>query len=144
MGSSAKLRAEHLDADGAIPAAVEQRRSEAVQFENAFARKGATVQALADHALSIFGLQRIGELQIGDVVERYRRQVVPRVVTEAEVPGVDHQAGTPAAARGPHDLHAVADRRNRAQRGVFHRHARAYTVKQLGAALNALPMAPSQ
>jgi hypothetical protein len=122
----------------AVPPAVEQRRGEAVQFEHAFARQGATVQAFADHALSILRLQRIGELQIGDVVEGYRCKVFPCVVAEAEVPAVDHQAGPPAAVRGPHGVHAVVDRRNRAQRGVFHRHACADTVKQLGAALNAL------
>jgi hypothetical protein len=93
---------------GAVPPAVEQRRGEAVELENALARQGATVQAFADHAVPILGLQRIGELQIGDVVEGYRCKVFPCVVAEAEVPAVDHQAGPPAAVRGPHGVHAVS------------------------------------
>jgi len=64
------------------------------------------VQGLADQAVTRFRCQRIGELQIGDVVEGYRCKVFPCVVAEAEVPGVDYQAGTPTAARGPHDVHA--------------------------------------
>jgi hypothetical protein len=36
--------------------------------------------------------------------------------------------------RSPHVRHAVVDRRNRAQRGVFHRHACSDVVKKLGAA----------
>jgi hypothetical protein len=77
------------------------------------------------------GFLRIGELEIGDVVERYRRQVVPRIVTETEVPGVHHQAGAPSTARGPDHVHSVADRRNRSEPGAFHRHAGAGIVIRL-------------
>jgi hypothetical protein len=46
-----KFRTEHLDADEAVPAAVEQRPGEPVQFQDALAGQGAAVQRLADEAL---------------------------------------------------------------------------------------------
>jgi hypothetical protein len=46
-----KFGVQCLDADGAIPAAVEQGRGEAVQFERAFAGQSAAVQCLADEVV---------------------------------------------------------------------------------------------
>ena len=135
-GQISQRGTEHLDTDGAVIAPVAQRRGEPIEFQHSLARRRATVQGFADQTVTRFRRQRISELNVGDVVQRDRRQVVPRAVAEAEVPGIDHQAGTPTAARGPHPLHAVADRRNRSQRAEFHRHAGTHIVKEPGAALN--------
>ena len=61
--------------------------------------------------------ERVVELDVRDVFEGHRRQVVPRAVAEAEMPGVDYQSDVASAApRPPHHLHRVPDRRNRPER----------------------------
>src|SRR5262249_6408986 len=128
----AGLRREHLDADHPVEAALEQGAREAPELEYAVAGEAPAGLRLRHEAL---GSDRdgVGELHVGQRLERQSLQVRPVVGAVEEVAAVEQYAGI-SPARAPHQLVRGAEMVDPRPREELPRQSRAVPRRDVAAA----------